>query len=45
MELKETGFEDVCWVPLVQVNVQWQAFVNVVMNLWISLKMRNFLTS
>jgi hypothetical protein len=29
-------FEDVDWVHAAQDRVQWRAFVNMVMNLWIS---------
>jgi hypothetical protein len=32
-DLKETGFEDVDWIHLVQDSVLWQALVNTVMNL------------
>jgi hypothetical protein len=32
-DLKETGWEDVDWIHLVQDRDQWQAFVNTIMNL------------
>jgi hypothetical protein len=36
MDLRETGINGVMWIRLTQDRVQWQAFVNVVMNLWVS---------
>jgi hypothetical protein len=33
IDLKETGCKDLDWIHLAQGRVQWQAFVNVVMNL------------
>ena len=33
------------WIDLTQDRVKWQAVVNVVMNLWVPLNARNFLTS
>jgi len=35
MDLKEIGCEDVNWIHMAQNWEQWQAFVNVVMDLWI----------
>jgi hypothetical protein len=34
MDLRETGINGVNWIQLVQ-EVQWQASVNTVMNLWV----------
>jgi hypothetical protein len=36
MVLKEIAFGDVYWIHLAQDRNQWQALMNVVMNLWIS---------
>jgi hypothetical protein len=33
MDLRETGWEDVDWIHLVQDRDQWQALVNTVMDL------------
>jgi hypothetical protein len=33
MDLREIGIEGANWIRLVQDRVQWQAFVNTVMNL------------
>jgi hypothetical protein len=33
LDLRELGFDGVNWVKLAQDRVQWQAFVNMVMNL------------
>jgi hypothetical protein len=35
LDLKETGIDGVNWIQLAQDRVQWQAFVNTVMNLWV----------
>jgi hypothetical protein len=35
MDIRETGYEVVDWIHLAQGVVQWQAPVNVVMNLWV----------
>jgi hypothetical protein len=35
MDLKETGCENVEWIKLAQDRVQWQSFVNTVMNFWV----------
>jgi hypothetical protein len=45
MNIKEMGSEDVDWIRLVQVKVQWRVFVNTVMNLGVPLKAGNFLNS
>jgi len=34
--LKEIGCEDVNWIHLVPDSIRWWAFVNIVMNLWVS---------
>jgi hypothetical protein len=36
MDLKTLGCEDVDWFHLPQDNVQWQTFVNMIVNLQIS---------
>jgi hypothetical protein len=33
MDLRETGIDGVNWIQLAQDRVQWQAFVNMVINL------------
>jgi hypothetical protein len=33
LDLKETGLEDMDWIRLVQESDQWQAVVNMLMNL------------
>jgi hypothetical protein len=43
MDFKETGREDVDWIHLGKGRVQWQAVVNMEMNLWVPYK-TNFLT-
>jgi hypothetical protein len=45
MENIEIGWAGVDWIYLAQVGDKWQALVNSVMNLWVSLNMGNFLTS
>jgi hypothetical protein len=44
MVLKRTGCEDVDWVHLAQSMIQWRAVVNILMNLQVPLKAKNFLT-
>jgi hypothetical protein len=36
MDLRETGIDGVNWILLAQDRVQWRAFVNTVINLWVS---------
>jgi hypothetical protein len=36
MDLMEIGWKGVDWIHLAQDRDQWKAFVNMVMNLWIS---------
>jgi hypothetical protein len=36
MNLREMGWESVGWMQLGQGRDQWQALVNMVMNLWVS---------
>jgi hypothetical protein len=36
MDLRETGIDGANWIWLAQDRVQWQAFVNMVMNLWVT---------
>jgi hypothetical protein len=33
--IREIGIDGVNWIHLAQDRVQWQAFVNTVMNLWV----------
>jgi hypothetical protein len=35
MDLKEIRIGEANWIQLVQDRVQWRAFVNTVMNLWV----------
>jgi hypothetical protein len=35
MDLKGKGYEGVDWIHLTQDSDQWQALVNMVMNLWV----------
>jgi hypothetical protein len=35
MDLREIGIDGANWIRLTQDRVQWQAFVNTVMNLWV----------
>jgi hypothetical protein len=35
MDLREIGIDGVNWIRLAQDRVQWQAFVNMVINLWV----------
>jgi hypothetical protein len=35
MDLTEIGIDGVNWIRLAQDRVQWRAFVNTVMNLWV----------
>jgi hypothetical protein len=35
MDLREVGIDGVNWIWLVQERVQWLAFVNMVMNVWV----------
>jgi hypothetical protein len=35
MDLREIGINGANWIRLAQDRVQWQAFVNTVMNLWV----------
>jgi hypothetical protein len=37
IDFKETEYENVDWIQLAQERVQWQALVNMVMNLWFPL--------
>jgi hypothetical protein len=45
MSLKETFCKEVDWIHVPQDRNQRMALANMVMNLWISLKPENFLTS
>jgi hypothetical protein len=45
MYLRETGWEGMDWIHLAQNRGQWQALVNMVMNLQVPSKVGNFLTS
>jgi len=35
MGLRKIGIDGVIWIQLAQDRVQWRAFVNMVMNLWV----------
>jgi hypothetical protein len=35
LDLREIGIDGVNWIQMAQDRVQWQAFVNMVMNLWV----------
>jgi len=45
LHLKEISWEGVYWIHLAQDRDQWRAGVNMVMNLRVLYKARNFLTS
>jgi hypothetical protein len=45
MDLREMGWEVVDWMHLAKDREQWQSLVSTVMNLWVPLKVGNFLTS
>jgi hypothetical protein len=36
MDLREKGIDGANWIQMAQDRVQWRAFVNTVMNLWVS---------
>jgi hypothetical protein len=42
--LTETGHEIMDWILLVTDGVQWEAFLNILMKLWVPLKKRNYST-
>jgi hypothetical protein len=44
MDFREIEWEVVDWIHLALNGDKWQALVNMVMNLWIPLKVGNFLT-
>jgi hypothetical protein len=44
MDLREIGIDRANWIQLAQDRVQWRAFVNTVMNLWVPQESRMFLT-
>jgi hypothetical protein len=39
LDIREIGIDGTNWIQLAQDRVQWQAFVNTVMNLWGPLRM------
>jgi hypothetical protein len=45
MDLTEIRWEVVEWIYLAEDRNQWQAVVNMVMNIWVLQKVGNFLTS
>jgi hypothetical protein len=45
LDFKDLGCEDVNWIHLVQDMVQWQAFLNTVINFSVQSKAGNFLTA
>jgi hypothetical protein len=45
MDLQEVGCGGMAWIDLAQESEGWQAFINAVMNLWVSQNVGNFLTS
>jgi hypothetical protein len=44
MDIRELSSEGVNWIHLTQDIVQWWAVMNTVMNIWVPLKVGNFLT-
>jgi hypothetical protein len=38
MDLREIGWDGVNWIDLARNRDKWRALVNMVMNLWVSLK-------
>jgi hypothetical protein len=45
MDLQEVGCRGMDWVELAEDRDGWWALVNVVINLWVALDVRNFLSS
>jgi ribosome biogenesis protein Nip4 len=45
MDLREIGWGSVDWMHLAQDKDQWQALMNMIMNLWVPYKAGNFVTS
>jgi hypothetical protein len=45
MDLREIGIDGANWIRLAQDRVQWRAFENTVMNLRVSIRKQDFLTS
>jgi len=45
MDLGEVAWEVVDWINLAQDRDQWRALVNTAMNIWVSQKADNLLTS
>jgi hypothetical protein len=43
MDLREMVLEGVDWMHLAQDRDRWQALVNMIMNLWVSQKVGDFL--
>jgi len=33
--LRETGYEGICWIQLAWGRIQWWTSVNTIMNLWV----------
>jgi hypothetical protein len=44
-DVKDRGFEGVVWIQLAQDRVQWQAVVEVAMNLWVLYRAGDLLAS
>jgi hypothetical protein len=44
MDLREIGWDGVDWIDVAQERDQWRALVNTIMNLWVPLNDRKFLS-
>jgi hypothetical protein len=45
MDITDIDSEGVAWIHVAQDRIQWRALVNTAMNIWVSQKADNLLTS